>query len=127
MVLNTTFHWRSGATALLSSEFLALVKEHLNPGGIVYLNTTGSAEAAATVEAAFPYTLRRGIYIAASLSPLAWDPEEAEEALLAFRIDGEPVITLPGDEKALRKVLTLPGGGAPEREKGRGASSPTTT
>jgi spermidine synthase len=33
IVMNTTFHWRSNASNLLSSEFLQLIREHLNPGG----------------------------------------------------------------------------------------------
>jgi len=42
IVSNTTFHFRANTINLLSAEFLALVKEHLSAGGIVFYNTTDS-------------------------------------------------------------------------------------
>ena len=36
----STFHWRDHATNLLSTEYFQLCKSHLNPGGVIYVNTT---------------------------------------------------------------------------------------
>ena len=41
VVTNNTFHFRANATNLLSSEFLALVKQRLEPGGVYFYNTAG--------------------------------------------------------------------------------------
>jgi spermidine synthase len=58
IVANTTFHFRANATNLLSSEYLALVKQHLAPGGVYFYNTTGSRRAQRTACAAFPHGAR---------------------------------------------------------------------
>jgi spermidine synthase len=42
VLANTTFHWRSNASNLLSVEFLELIRSHLNPGGFYFYNTTDS-------------------------------------------------------------------------------------
>ena len=36
ILMNTSFHWRSNSTNLLSVEFMETMKVHLNPGGVVY-------------------------------------------------------------------------------------------
>src|SRR3977135_4003272 len=42
IVQNPTYHWRANAGNLLSREYLTEVRKHLNPGGVVTTNTTGS-------------------------------------------------------------------------------------
>jgi spermidine synthase len=42
--MNTTYHWRDHSTNLLSTDFLAIVRHHLNPGGVFFYNTTDSKE-----------------------------------------------------------------------------------
>src|SRR6266404_6232678 len=58
IVANTTFHWRDHTSNLLSREFFQLIRQHLNPGGTYYFNTTESVEALATALSVFPYGLR---------------------------------------------------------------------
>jgi spermidine synthase len=38
IVMNTTHHWRSHATNILSAEFMEMARGHLLPGGIFYCN-----------------------------------------------------------------------------------------
>ena len=94
VILNTTFHWRSHATDLLSEEFMYLLKRHLNPGGIIYLNTTGSKHAIRTVARQFKYVLRYRIYIIASDAPICPDRIQFREIMKAYKIDGKPVFDL---------------------------------
>lgn len=58
IVMNTTFHWRANITNLLSREFLTLAREHLEPGGILAFNATGSPDALYTAAQVFPYAFR---------------------------------------------------------------------
>src|SRR6185295_170187 len=69
IVMNTTYHWRAHSTNLLSEEYLRTVREHLNPGGVHYFNTTSSPEAQRTAATVFPYAMRIINFIAASDSP----------------------------------------------------------
>ena len=73
VVSNTSFHWRAQVSNLLSTEFLELIRSHLNPGGIHYYNTTFSEEVLATGATVFPYSLRLGSFLAVSDSPLSLD------------------------------------------------------
>ncbi len=63
IIVNASFHWREGATLLHSREFMTLAKSRLNPGGILFINTTGAAAIAATALAVFPdvYQISNGI------------------------------------------------------------------
>src|SRR4029077_12887852 len=36
IVMNTTYHWRDHSTNLLSTDFLAIGRRHLNPGGVFF-------------------------------------------------------------------------------------------
>jgi spermidine synthase len=70
-----TFHWRANAGNLLSREYLSLCKDHLNPGGVMLLNSTGSFDVPATVQAVFPYAYRYVNFVYASDHPLAISAE----------------------------------------------------
>jgi SAM-dependent methyltransferase len=70
IVQNTTFYWRANAGNLLSGEYLSLCRDHLNPGGVTVLNTTGSFDVAATTQAVFPYVYRYVNFVYASDHPL---------------------------------------------------------
>jgi predicted membrane-bound spermidine synthase len=63
IVINNTFHWREGATFLNSHEFMELARSRLVPGGILFLNTTGSHAISATALKEFPevYQISNGI------------------------------------------------------------------
>lgn len=60
IAINSTFHWRSGATNLLSREFLSEVRRHVKPGGIVLLNATGSLDVVKTATEVFEYAFGYG-------------------------------------------------------------------
>jgi spermidine synthase len=48
IVMNTTLHWRNHVSNLLSVDFLRLARQHLNLGGVLFYNITGSEDAMAT-------------------------------------------------------------------------------
>jgi len=109
ILMNTTFNWRANATNLLSTEFMGLLREHLNPGGIAYYNTTWSGDVLATGAAAFPYALRINSFLAVSDSPITLDKNRWRTALSDYRIDGRPVFDLanPLQRARLEEVLHL--------------------
>lgn len=94
IVMNTTFHWRAHSTGLLSMDFMEIVRAHLNPGGFLFFNATGSDDVQKTALTAFPYGMRVHNCIVAGDSPIAFDKERLRRVLEAFRLDGEPVIDL---------------------------------
>jgi spermidine synthase len=107
IVQNTTYHWRANAGNLLSREYLSDVRTHLNPGGVVTTNTTGSFDVLATVQAVFPYAYRYANFAYASDHPLTADPQ-----LLARvrRPDGTvlaPAAAPPGSVLALLGAARL--------------------
>lgn len=92
IVMNTTFHWRSNITNLLSVEFLQMAKARLNPGGVIYYNTTGSDDVVHTAAAVFKYVTGYRNFVAASESPFDMSPEQKQANLLAFKqADGSPL------------------------------------
>jgi spermidine synthase len=105
--MDTTSHWRANITNLLSREFLTLARGHLNPGGVLYYNTTHSPEAQATALEVFPYAYRFGRFLAVSQSPIAVDKERWRRILTGYRLDGEPVFDLSNadDRTRLDEVL----------------------
>jgi spermidine synthase len=109
IVMNTTFHWRAHASNLLSTEFLRLIRRHLNPGGVAFYNTTGATEAMITGATVFPYAMRFINFMLVSDSPLDLDKERWRRALVAYRIDGRPVFDLssPEQRQRLEEVLSL--------------------
>ncbi|MDR3412756.1 MAG: methyltransferase domain-containing protein [Formivibrio sp.] len=94
IVSNTTWHFRANATNLLSTEFLDLIKEHLQPGGIFYYNTTGSERAQRTGCLAYPYGALFTNHMVVSLTPLAVDYERWFRILEAYRINGQTILDL---------------------------------
>jgi len=87
---NTTWHWRSSITNLLSVEYLGLCKQHLKSGGVFYFNTTASHDVAYTAAAVFKHVVRYKYFIAASDSPFALTPAQIEQNLRKFSFDGKP-------------------------------------
>jgi spermidine synthase len=73
IIQNTTYHWRANVGNLLSREYFTIVQQHLNPGGIVSTNTTGSFDVFATQLAVFPYVYRYLNFSYASDRPLTPD------------------------------------------------------
>jgi len=109
ILMNTSFNWRANMSNLLSTEFMVLMRAHMNPGGIAYYNTTSSGEALATGAAAFPYALRILNFLAVSDSPLVLDKNRWRTALTNYRIDGQPILDLanPLQRARLEDVLHL--------------------
>ena len=90
IVSNTTWYFRANVTNLLSAEFFALVKDHLNPGGIFFYNTTDSARAQRTGCLVFGNGARFTNHMVVSSAPIAWDFQRWRRTLEAYRIDGQP-------------------------------------
>jgi spermidine synthase len=91
IVMNTTFNWRDHASALLSTDFLALAHDHLNKDGVLFYNTTDAPEVYVTAFKVFPYALRVMNFLAVSDRPLVLNKEHWEKVLLQYRIDGRPM------------------------------------
>ena len=58
IIMNTTWHWRSNISLLLSTEFLQLMKIHMAPGAVLSFNATGSPDALYTASKVFSYAYR---------------------------------------------------------------------
>jgi spermidine synthase len=121
IVSNTTYHFRSNASALLSTEFLALARDHLAPGGVLLYNTTGSARVQRTGCLAFPHGLRFSNQLVVSDAPLDLDARRWRRVLEAYRIDGRPVLdpSRAEDRLALERLVSL---AAPVRPAARTAA-----
>jgi len=107
IVSNTTFHWRSNGSNLLSVEFLNLVKSRLKEGGLFYYNTTGSLRVQATGAAAFPYALRIMGFLALSTSPVRMDINRFKEALWTYPWEGKTAFdrSNPADTVLMEKLV----------------------
>ena len=103
VVMNTTFHWRAHSTSLLSSDFFEIVRAHLNPGGFLFFNSTSSTDVQKTGFTVFPHGMRVYNCIAVGDSPIVLDKERFRRVLLAWKLDGDPVIDL--DKPAGRQLL----------------------
>ncbi|MBX5481410.1 MAG: fused MFS/spermidine synthase [Myxococcaceae bacterium] len=84
IVMNTSFFWRSMSTNLLSGDFLEQLKAHLEPGGVVFYNTTGSDDVRHTAAQHFRHVVRVATFIACSDAPFDQTPEERRRNLLQF-------------------------------------------
>jgi spermidine synthase len=92
IVMNTTFHWRNHASSLVSVDFLRMARQHLNSGGVLFYNTTGSEDVMATGLEVYPYALRFLNCLAVSDSPIIFDRTRWKAALLGYIIDGKHVV-----------------------------------
>ncbi|HTM12947.1 MAG TPA: fused MFS/spermidine synthase [Bryobacteraceae bacterium] len=109
IVMNTTYSWRAHASNLLSLEFLDLARRHLNPGGILFYNTTFSRAALLTGASAFPFSLRVFNFLAVSDGPISIDKQRWSDVLAAYNIDKKPVFDLNDETQRKRfdEVLSL--------------------
>lgn len=99
ILMNSTFYWRNLSTNLLSREFFELCRAHLKPGGIIYLNTTGSADVIRTVSEVFRHVVDIEGFVAAGDSPFSVAEADWKRTLRAYRMDGQLVFP-EGDPKA---------------------------
>ncbi len=102
VVMNTTFHWRSFASNVLSREFLDLVGTVLNPGGIVMFNATGSSEVQRTAALSFNDSLRFATLAVGSNAPIEIDADRWESVMQGYTIDGAPIVS---EDDASRDAL----------------------
>jgi spermidine synthase len=124
IVSNTTWHFRANVTNLLSAEFLALIKDHLKPGGVFFYNTTGADRVQRTGCLAFAHGARFTNHMAVSASPIDWDFARWRRVLEAYWIDGKPVFDPDrrADRAALDNLLAMEASLAPGAA--RNADSP---
>ena len=120
--MNTTFNWRANATNLLSVEFLEFARKHLNPGGILYYNTTGSQRVQFTGTEVFPNALRIANFIAVSDSTISFDRANWKRILEEYEIDGRR--GLRSVESRLIGVVLSDGSRMPQSEQRSIADGP---
>lgn len=111
IVSNTTWHFRANVTNLLSAEFLALVSEHLNPGGIFFYNTTDSARVQRTGCLAFADGARFTNHMVVSSTPIAWDFARWRRTLESYAIDGGAIFdrSRAQDRAVLERLMAMEG------------------
>jgi len=109
IVMNTSYNWRSNVSNLLSTEFLQLVRRHLNPGGVHFYNTTDSKEAMLTGVSVFPFGMRLANFMAVSDEPLQLDASRWLEVLSRYKIDGKQVFDLSQEQqrRRLQEVMAM--------------------
>ena len=100
IVQNTSFYWRDHTSNLLSTDYLEIIRKHLNPGGVFYYNTTGSDDVLATGLHVFPYGLRVVNFLAVSDSPLQMNLERWMSILQKYSIDDQLVFDPDRPESA---------------------------
>ncbi|MGC1382543.1 MAG: hypothetical protein WA823_02110 [Candidatus Acidiferrales bacterium] len=103
IVNNNSFFWRDHSSVLLSADFLEMMRQHLNPGGVYFYNTTGSDDAVATGLHVLPYGLRVQNFVAISASPIDFNEARWMSILLRYKLDGKPVF----DPKDPQSGVTL--------------------
>ena len=110
ILMNTTFNWRANASNLLSVEFMQILKQHLNPGGAAYYNTTSSGEVQLTGATVFPGALRVSNFLVVGDHPIIFDRERCRQVLLAFTLNGRRVFDIanPDSRDALDHIISLP-------------------
>ncbi|MEO6098323.1 MAG: fused MFS/spermidine synthase [Fibrobacteria bacterium] len=91
ILMNTTWHWRSNTTNLLSTEFLTLAKQHLNPGGVIYYNATHSEDVIYTAAKVFKYVTTYRTFVAAGDSPFQMDADTKRRRISMFASHGKPI------------------------------------
>lgn len=107
IVMNTTMHWRAHATNLLSTEFLALARRRLSPGGLLYFNTTDSYDVQLTAARAFEHFMRVTNFVAVGDAPFRFDRERWRWLLETMRVEGRPALDLadPAEKKVYDDLL----------------------
>ncbi len=106
ILMNTTFHWRSQISNIVSKDFLEICKKHLKPGGVMYYNATDSADIPFTAAHVFQYVSRFRSFVVASDSPFDLSEQQIKENLLLF-LQNKELVSNPEDKKLLEKIDTL--------------------
>ena len=90
IVQNTTYHWRSNTTNLLSVEYFREVRRHMRPGAIVAINTTSSLDVLRTAQEAFPFAFGFRNFVYGSDRDIRVPAEVAIQRLRECRIGDRP-------------------------------------
>jgi spermidine synthase len=113
IVSNTTWNFRANVTNLLSVEFLDLVRQHLNPHGIAFYNTTDSDRVQRTACLVFPYGARFTNHMVVSDSEIDWNFSRWRQTLESYVIDGQKQFDpQKADDRALLDSVTSADQGA---------------
>lgn len=108
IVMNTTFHWRANTTNLLSKEMLTLIRDHLNRGGLLAFNATGSSDAFFTASRIFPHTYRYTNFIYAGNYDFRNENVHAKMRLSTLMLENKPVFSF-SDQNDLNAINTMMG------------------
>jgi spermidine synthase len=98
MLQNTTYHWRSHATNILSEEYLRLCKSRLNPGGVIFYNTTTAWDIPYTASKVFKHVVMVEDFCAASDEPFVMTPEQIRTNLLKYQRHGNAIFDTSNPE-----------------------------
>jgi len=107
IVANTTFHWRAGASNLLSVEFLELVRSRLSPEGVYYFNTTSSDAVQKTAASVFRHAARFEHMMLVSEAPIEFDKQRWLRELETLRVDGAPLLDFQQAEHRSRAEMIV--------------------
>lgn len=93
VIMNTTWHWRSNASLLLSTEFLQLIKNHMAPGAVMSFNTTGSGDAFFTASKVYANSYRYSNFVYAADFDFRSlkDTALARDAYSRLQLNGKPL------------------------------------
>ncbi|MEW5823860.1 MAG: methyltransferase domain-containing protein [Pseudomonadota bacterium] len=105
IVMNTTWHWRSNASVLLSIDFMRLIKQHMGEGGVMAFNTTGSVDAFYTATTVFQsaYRYENFVYCADFDFRSRKDSSVARDVLLGLNVGGVPIFQGGGVDRLMMK------------------------
>ena len=92
VIMNTTWHWRSNSSLLLSSEFLQLMKSHMAPDAVLAFNATGSGDAFFTASKVFAHAYRYGNFVYAAEFDFRKrkDSPGARASYVNLKLQGQP-------------------------------------
>jgi spermidine synthase len=110
IVANTTFHFRTNSSNLLSVEFDRMIQRHLNPGGVYLFNATGSIRAQRTGCLSFKFGFRVLNNVMVSDSPFDLDVARWRRVLAAFAIDGKRMFPTdsPAQAESFEHFVAMP-------------------
>lgn len=108
VIMNTTWHWRSNVSLLLSTEFLQLVKSHMASGAVMAFNATGSGDAFFTASKVFDHAYRYSNFVYAADFDFRSrkDSEAARNHYASLKLHGAPFFA--PKSPAIEKFLSQP-------------------
>lgn len=114
---NTTWHWRSGISNLLSKDYWEMCKTRLAEGGVVYFNTTHDVsrdvdgkftdDAAKTAAAVFKHVIKFQHFVAASDSPFNLTKDQIRENLMKFDLGDGAVFSTEDNKTVLERLVAV--------------------